>query len=136
MKSTSSKNNGTANKTPQSALAEINARIAELQQQRVGLAEPLKNRYAEMLKEVTAMATQIRELDPAWRPQPLRPRADTKIMEILTASERPMTVDEIQAAVGNGFSKWKVKNTLKKRSIGPRAMFAVNDGRYSVKAAA
>jgi hypothetical protein len=47
-----------------------------------------------------------------------------------------MTADEILAAVGTAFSKWKVKSCLKKRSSGAKAVFAVNDGRYSLKAAA
>lgn len=130
-----SKNAGTGTK-PQQALAEINAKIAELQQQRVGLAEPLKDRYAEIAKELTDTANQIRELDPSWKPAPLKPRAEAKITEILTANERPMTVDEILKAVGNLFTPWKVKNTLKKKSTGARAVFMVNDGRYSVRAAA
>jgi len=50
MKNTS-KSIGTGNK-PQQALADINAKIAELQQQRVGLAQPLKDRYAEIAKEL------------------------------------------------------------------------------------
>lgn len=131
----SSKNTGTANK-PQQALAEINAKIAELQQQRVGLAQPLKDRYAELVKELGEMAGQIRELDPSWKPAPLKPKAEAKIVELLTAKERPMTADEIQAALSNTFSKWKVKNTLKKKSTGPKAVFVVNDGKYTIKPAA
>jgi hypothetical protein len=135
MKNTSSKNTGTGNK-PQQALADINAKIAELQQQRVGLAQPLKDRYAEIAKELTDTASQIRDLDPSWKPASLKPKADAKITEILTANERPMTADEIIQAVGGVFSPWKVKSTLKKKSTGAKAIFAVNDGRYSVKAAA
>jgi hypothetical protein len=71
-------------------------------------------------------------------PQPasLRPKADAKIIEILTANEKPMTADEIVKATGDAFSPWKVKSTLKKKSTGAKAVFAVNDGRYSMKAAA
>lgn len=134
MKNTS-KNTGTGNK-PQQVLAEINAKIAELQQQRVGLAEPLKDRYAEIAKELTDTANQIRELDPTWKPEPLKPRAEAKITEILTANERPMTADEILKEVGNLFTPWKVKNTLKKKSTGAKAVFTLIDGRYSVKATA
>src|SRR6266478_4436371 len=118
----------------QNALVEINARIAELQQQRVGLAQPLKDRYAEVAKELTEMAGQIRELDPTWKPASLKPKADAKIMEVLTANEKPMTVEEILLAVGDTFTKWKVKNTLRKKSTGAKAVFTVNDGRYSLKA--
>jgi hypothetical protein len=121
---------------PQQALAEINAKIAELQKQRAGLAEPLKGRYAEIAKELTDMGNQIRELDPSWKPAPLKPRAEAQIAEILTANERPMTADEILKAVGNLFTPWKVKNTLKKKSTGAKAVFTVNDGRYSLKSAA
>ena len=82
------------------------------------------------------MASQIRELDPSWKPASLRPKADARIVEILTANEKPMSADEIIKAVGNVFTPWKVKSTLKKKSTGAKAVFAVNDGRYSVKAAA
>lgn len=117
-------------------MADIKAQIAELQQQRVALAQPLKQRYEEMAKELAGLAIEIRELDGSWRPASLKPKADAKIAEILTASERPMAVDEIVQAVGGLFSPWKIKNTLKKKSTGAKAIFAVNDGRYSVKQAA
>lgn len=132
----SSKNTGTGNKNAQAVLADIKAQIAELQQQRVALAQPLKQRYEEMAKELAGLAIEIRELDGSWRPASLKPKADAKIAEILTASERPMAVDEIVQAVGGLFSPWKIKNTLKKKSTGAKAIFAVNDGRYSVKQAA
>jgi uncharacterized protein YukE len=132
---TTSKNIGTGNK-PQQALADINAKIAELQQQRVSLAQPLKDRYVEIAKELTNTASQIRDLDPTWKPQSLKPKADAKITEILTANERPMTADEIIKEVGGVFGPWKVKNVLKNKSSGVKAVFAVNDGRYSLKAAA
>jgi capsular polysaccharide biosynthesis protein len=128
--------NQTGNKNAQTALAEINAQIEALNTQRVGLAQPLKDRYAEVANELTNMATQIRELDPSWRPVSLRPKADAKIVEILTANEKPMTADEIIKAVGNVFTPWKVKSTLKKKSTGAKAVLGLNDGRYSLKAAA
>jgi len=46
-----------------------------------------------------------------------------------------MTADEIIKAVGDVFSPWKVKSTLKKKSTGAKAVFVINDGRYSVKSA-
>jgi RNA polymerase sigma-70 factor (ECF subfamily) len=110
------------------ALAEINVKIAELQQQRVSLAQPLKDRYTEMAKELSDMASQIRELDPSWKAGSLKPKADAKIVEILTANEKPMTADEIVKAVGNVFTPWKVKSTLKRKSSGAKAVFAVSDG--------
>src|SRR6185369_11265606 len=127
------KTTGTVNNKPQQALAEINTKIAQLQQQRVGLAQPLKDRYAELTKELANMAGQIKELDASWKEASLRPKADAKIVEILTANEKPMSVDEIIKAVGDVFSPWKVKSTLKKKSAGAKAIFAVNDGRYSLK---
>jgi hypothetical protein len=57
-------------------------------------------------------------------------------MEILTASERPMTPEEIIKEVGGMFSPWKVKNTHKKKSTGAKAVFSVNDGKYSLRQAA
>lgn len=125
----------TGNKNAQSALADINNRIAELQQQRVGLAEPLKIRYAEMRGELSALETEIRSLDAAWKPAPLKPRADDKIREIITAHGKPMSAEEIVKAVGDVFTPWKVRNTLKKKSTGAKAIFALVDGKYSLKAA-
>ena len=102
----------------------------------MSLAQPLKDRYVEIAKELTNTASQIRDLDPTWKPQSLKPKADAKITEILTANERPMTADEIIKEVGGVFGPWKVKNVLKNKSSGVKAVFAVNDGRYSLKAAA
>jgi hypothetical protein len=135
MKNTS-KNTGTENKQVAVTLAKINEQIATLQQERAGLAEPLKLHYADLRKQLGETETQIRDLDPSWKPNSLRPKADAKITDILTANERPMTAEEIIQAVGGVFSPWKVKSTLKKKSTGAKAVFAVNDGRYSVKAAA
>ena len=110
--------------------------IATLQQERAGLAEPLKLHYAELRKQLAESETQIRDLDPSWKPNSLRPKADAKITEILMANERPMTADEIIQAVGGVFSPWKVKSTLKKRSSGAKAVFTLADGKYAVRAAA
>jgi hypothetical protein len=98
--------------------------------------EPLKTHWAELRKQLAETETQIRDLDPSWKPASFRPKADAKIAEILTANERPMTVEEILAAVGNTFTKWKVKSTLKRKSTGAKAVFSLADGRYSLKAAA
>jgi|SRR6185312_9089331 len=124
----------TGTRNAQSALAELNAQIAELQSRRVTLAEPLKIRHAEMRVELVDMETQIRELDPTWKPEPAKPKAETKIAEIITANGSPMSMDEIVAAVGNLFTSWKVKTTLKKKSIGAKAVFTLADGKYTVKA--
>jgi hypothetical protein len=132
MKTTSKSKTGNGNKA-QAALAQINARIAALQQERVGLAEPLKSRYVEMRAELLQVETEIRDLDPSWKPAPLKPKADDKIREILAANRGPMTAEEIVKAVGNLFTPWKTKNTLKKKSQGVKAVFVVNDGKYSVK---
>lgn len=135
MKNTSKNKTGNGNNAT-AALAKINAEIAALNQQRVALAEPLKSRYTEMRGELVALETEIHSLDGDWTPQPMKPKAETKIAEIITAHGSPMTADEIVAAVGDVFTPWKVKHTLKKKSTGAKAVFAVNDGRYSVKAAA
>lgn len=127
--------NGTS-KTATAALAELNAQIEALNQQRAGLAEPLKIRHAELRKELADMETEISSLDANWRPEPMKPRADTKIAETITAHGSPMTAEEIVAALTGVFSSWKTKNVLKKRSTGPKAIFVVSDGRYSVKAVA
>lgn len=136
MKNASSKNTGTENKQVAVTLAKINEQIATLQNERAGLAEPLKLHYADLRTQLAETETQIRDLDPSWKPNSLRPKADAKIVEILTASERPMTPEEIVQAVGGMFSSWKVKSTLKKKSSGAKAVFTVNDGKYAVKAAA
>jgi len=136
MKPTSQNRTGTGNKNAQSALAEINAQIEALTKQRVTLAEPLKVRYAELRAEVVQMASQIAELDPTWKPEPMKPKAETRITEILSANRQPMDVDAIIAAVGDAFTPWKVKNTLKKRSQGAKAVFTFTDGKYVVRAVA
>jgi len=135
MKNNTTKNKTTGTNNAQSALADINAQIAELQQKRVALAEPLKSRYAELRTEMTELATEISNLDPVWKSEPMKPKAETKIAEILTAHGAPMAVDEIIQAVGNVFTPWKVKNTLKKKSTGAKAVFTLADGKYSLKAA-
>jgi hypothetical protein len=133
---TESKNKTGNRNSAQAALARINGQIEELKQQRIGLAQPLKDRYAELRGELLETETQIRDLDPAWKPTPLKPRADEKIREIITANgSKPMGVDEIVKAVGDVFTPWKIKNTLKKKSTGAKAIFALVDGKYSLKAA-
>jgi len=128
------KKTGTGNKNAQSALADINAQIEALKFQKTSLAEPMKQRYAELRKELADMETEIRTLDGNWRPEPMKPKAETKIAEIITAHGSPMTADEIVAAVADVFSSWKTKSVLKKRSTGPKAVFTFADGKYSVKA--
>jgi DNA repair exonuclease SbcCD ATPase subunit len=129
------KKTGNGTKTATAQLAELNRQIEELKLQKTALAEPLKQRHAELRSELLQVETEIRDLDPSWKPASLRPRADDKIAEVITAHDSPMTAEEIIAAVGNVFSPWKIKNTLKKRSTGPKAVFTVNDGRYAVKTA-
>jgi len=131
---TDTKRTGTKDAT--AALAEINAQLEALNQQRIGLAQPLKDRYAEMRGELLTLETEIRSLDESWKPASLRPKADEKIAEVITANGGPMTVESIIQAVGSVFSPWKIKNTLKKRSSGPKAIFVLADGKYALKAAA
>ena len=109
------------------ALAKINAKIAELQNQRIGLAQPLIEKHSQMRAELTQIEMQIRDLNPTWRPTPSKPRAEEKIREIISANGDPMTEAEILKAVGSMFTKYKVRQTLKKR-------FAVDAaGKFSVK---
>jgi hypothetical protein len=136
MKTESKNKTGNGTKTAQAALADINAQIEALSQQRIALAQPLKDRYAEMRGELMALETEVRELDPSWKPEPMKAKAETRITEILTARGQPMTTEEIIAAVGDAYTPWKVKNTLKKRSTGAKAVFTLADGKYSVKVAA
>ena len=82
------------------------------------------------------MVTEIRTLDGNWTPDPVKPKAETQIAEVINAKGQPITADEIVQAVGAALTPWKVKNTLKKTSTGARAVFAVNDGKYTVRAAA
>ncbi len=117
MKNTSKNKTGNGNNAT-AELAKINAQIEALKQQRVGLAQPLKDRYAELRGELLALETEVRELDPNWKPEPLKVRPQTKIAEILTAKGEPMSADEIVAAVGGLLNAWKTKNTLKKKSHG------------------
>jgi DNA-directed RNA polymerase subunit F len=130
---TESKKTGNGTKNAQAALAEINTQIEALTKQRVSLAEPLKDRHAELRSELLEVEDQIRNLDPTWKPASLRPKAEDRITAILTEKGQPMTPEEIVQAVGDLFTPWKVKNTLKKKSTGPKAVFTVADGRYSVR---
>lgn len=134
MKNISKNKTGNVNKNAQTALAEINAQIEALNLQRVALATPLKSRHAELRAGLLALEMEIRSLDNAWRPGSLRPKADDKIREVITAHGKPMTPDEIVTAVGDQFTPWKVKSVLKKRSSGAKAVFALSDGKYSLKA--
>jgi hypothetical protein len=81
------------------------------------------------------MESEIRELDPTWKPEPMKPKAETKIVEVITAHGTPMTVEEIIQAVGKLFTSWKIKTTLKKKSTGAKAVFTLADGKYSLKVA-
>jgi hypothetical protein len=128
------KKTGTGNKTATAQLADINSQIEALNKQRIGLALPLQNRHAELRGELLTLETEIRELDPSWKSPSLRPKVDDKIIEILATSGQPMTAEQIVQAVGGVFSPWKVKSVLKKRSTGPKALFALADGKYVVKA--
>lgn len=125
----------TGTKTATAALADINAQIEALKQQRIGLAEPLKARYTELTGELLALETEVRELDPTWKPSSLRPKVDDKITEILTTNGQPMTVEAIIEAMGSVFTPWKIKNVLKKRSTGTKAVFTLADGKYAMKVA-
>ena len=64
----------------------------------------MKGRWVELRGELAEMETQIRELDPSWKPASLRPKADDKIMEVLIANGQPMTVEQICEAMGDGFT--------------------------------
>ena len=112
----------------QATLDEINSQIQTLIQKRIGLAQPLKDRYAELRAELHGVETKIRELDATWKPSPLKPKAEDKIKEVIAANGGPMSEAEIVKAVGDQFTKWKVKQTLKKKFV------ADKDGKFSVKA--
>lgn len=127
--------NGNTTKTATAQLAELNSQIEALKQQKTSLAEPMKLRHGELRSELLQLETEIGELDPAWKPASLRPRVDDKISEVITAHGSPMTAEEIIQAVGNVLSSWKVKKALKKRSTGPKAIFTLADGKYTVKTA-
>jgi uncharacterized protein (UPF0335 family) len=133
MKNTSKNKTGTETKNAQAALADINARIAELEGEKVALAQPLKDRYAELRGELLRLEIQVKELDPNFKPEPLKVRPQTKIADILTAHGAPMTAEEIIKEVAGLFTNWKVKNTLKKKSQGAKALFAVSNGKYSLR---
>jgi predicted transcriptional regulator len=136
MKTETSKNKTGNGNQAQAALANINRQIEELTKQRVTLAAPLKEAYLKMRSDLSALEGEIKGLDKEWRPEPMKAKAETKIAEILTAKGQPMTAEEIVAAVGDLFTGWKVKNVLKKKSTGAKAVFTLADGKYAVKAAA
>ena len=136
MKNNTKTNKTTGTSNAQSALAEIEAQITALNQKKATLATPMKERYAELRSELLTLEATVKELDPAWKPEPLKPKAESKIAEIITANGEPMTPEAIVQAVGDLFTPWKIKNTLKKKSGGAKAMFTLADGKYAVKAAA
>ena len=124
MKNKNSKNNNVTN-----TLNEINAQIEALHQKRVNLSEPLKARHAELRNELLGIEGQIRELDSTWKSVPIRGKADEKIKELLNTNGGTMTEAQLVTATKGLFSKWKLKQVLKKH-------FAVDGaGLYSVKAA-
>jgi hypothetical protein len=43
------------------------------------------------------------------------------------------SVNSFDRPLFDAYSKWKVKSTLKKKPTGAKAVFAVHDGKYSVK---
>jgi hypothetical protein len=136
MKITSKNKTGNGNKNAQVVLAEINAQIEALNQKRVTLAQPLKDRYTEMRGEMTALETEIRSLDAAWKPEPMKPKAEARIAEVIRAQGGPMSAEEITKELAGVFTNWKIKNVLKRKSTGAKAVFTLNDGRYSLKAVA
>jgi DNA repair exonuclease SbcCD ATPase subunit len=100
MKTTDTKNKtGNGTKTATAQLADLNAQIEALKQQKTSLAEPMKARHAELRSELLQVETEIRELDSSWKPASLRPKAEEKISEFITANG-PMTVEAIVQAVG------------------------------------
>ena len=123
MKTTSQK---TGNTNATATLANINAQIEALKLKRAGLALPLKAHFDSLRSELVATETQIRELDPSWKPASLRPRPDDKIKALISA--KPMTEAEIVKALGDTFGRWKVKQALKKRFTADAA------GKFTVKA--
>jgi|APCry1669193181_1035450.scaffolds.fasta_scaffold417164_1 hypothetical protein len=125
----------TGNKNATAQLAELNSQIEALKIQKTALAEPMKARHAELREEILSVESQILELDPSFKPGSLRPKADDKITEILTANREPMTVEAIVQAVGSAFSPWKIKSVLAKRSKGAKATLTFAENKYSLKAA-
>jgi hypothetical protein len=130
------KKTGNGHKTATAQLADLNRQIEDLKLQKTALAEPMKQRHAELRTEILQVETEILELDSNWRPEPMKPKAEKVITEILTGNGKPMAVEEIIQAVGGAFTPWKVKNTLKKKSNGAKATFLFADGKYTIRAAA
>ena len=105
--------NDTKNKTgngskAQVALADLNEQIQSLQQQRAGLSEPLKQRFGELRSELMELENQILEFDPSWKSAPLKPKAETKIAEAISAHGSPMTADEIVQEIGRASCRERV----------------------------
>jgi DNA repair exonuclease SbcCD ATPase subunit len=122
----------TDTKSATAQLQDLNAQIEALKQQKTALAEPMKARHAELRSELLQVETEIRELDPSWKPAG-RQKPEEKIAEIITAHGSPMTLEEIGQAVNGAFSAWKLKSTLKKKSTGPKSIFTLADGKYALK---
>ena len=129
----SEKNTGTKNATVQQ-LAELNSQIQALNQQKTALAGPMKETHATLRAQLLELETEIRELDPSWKPAG-RQKPEEKIAEVITAHGSAMTIEEINQAVNGAIGSWKLKTTLRKRSTGPKAIFTLADGKYSLKSA-
>jgi len=125
------KKTGTKDATVQQ-LADLNSQIQALNQQKTALAGPMKETHAALRTQLLELETEIRELDPSWKPAG-RQKPEEKIAEIITAHGSPMTIEEISQAVNGAFSSWKLKATLKKKSTGPKAIFTLADGKYSLR---
>jgi len=108
------------------ALAEIDAQIQELNRKKLEFAEPLKLRFMELHGELLTVGNQIRELDSNWTPPSLKPKADEQIRELISANG-PQTESEIVKALGDTFTKWKLKQALQKKFTADSA------GRFSPK---
>jgi hypothetical protein len=116
----------TETKNATAQLADLNAQIEALKQQKTSLAEPMKARHAELRSELLQVETEIRELDSSWKPASLRPKAEDKITEIL--AKGPMTIEEISQAVNGAFSAWKLKSVLKSHRRFPMCSAQCDDG--------
>jgi hypothetical protein len=98
--------NGHTNATAQ--LANLNRQIEELKIQKTALAEPMKQRHSELCSELLQVETEIRGLDPTWKPASLRPNPVSCQSSAARSAPvwPPMTILAIKSIAYYGFTEF------------------------------
>ena len=82
----------------------------------------MKQRYTELKGELLYAGSHRQGIGPHWKPEPMKPKAEIRIAEVIAAKGHPIAADEMTKELAGTFNGWKIKNTLKKRNTGPKAL--------------